>query len=66
MSAATATRRQDFDRELRDRALAAYRKHGNYRTAGEAIGLSGPRTHTLVREALRLEMEEALSKGSDT
>lgn len=52
-------RRPDFDAELRRKALAAYREHGNYRDAGKAIGRSHKRTHVLVREALRMEMEEA-------
>lgn len=59
MSTATTQRRPSFDAELRKRALAAYRQHRNYRDAGKAIGRSHKRTHVLVREALRMEMEEA-------
>jgi hypothetical protein len=52
-----------YDPELRDRALAAYRKHRSYRKAGKAIGKSPKRTRELVREGLRLEMLAA-EKGS--
>lgn len=58
-AAAPARRRPDYDPELRRRALAAYRQHGNYRDAGKAIGVSHKRCHTLVKEGLRLEMQEA-------
>lgn len=57
----SAKRHPRFDAELRDRALAAYRKHGNYRDAAKVIDRSVKRTHELVREALRLEMEAAKS-----
>jgi hypothetical protein len=60
-AAATATRRPDFDAQLRREALAAYRETRSYRKAGEKIGRSFKRTHVLVKEALRLEMEEARS-----
>jgi hypothetical protein len=61
------SRHPRFDPELREKALAAYRKHGNYRDAAEEIDRSVKRTHELVREALRLEMKAAEStttKGS--
>lgn len=61
MSTATAERRPDFDLELRQRALATYRETHSYRRAGEAMGLSHKRVHILVREALRLEMDAALT-----
>lgn len=58
---ATATRDPRFDAELRHRALAAYRRTGSYRKAAREIGKSAKRTHGLVKEALKMEMEEARS-----
>jgi DNA-directed RNA polymerase specialized sigma24 family protein len=59
VSGVALDRRPDYDRELRFRALSIYRKHLSYRKAGEEMGLSHKRVHILVREALRLEMDEA-------
>lgn len=59
-TAAPRKRHARFDRELRRRALAEYRRSGSYRKAAERLKRTPKRVHELVHEGLRLEMAEAV------